>query len=151
MDELNHLRTMWKVKARRSKELIVGDISYQDNAGTFEGNSHWLFAVGYQFRDALDIMYLVRMADKMQTMEWTQGPILNFSVGDYVHTKNGTRGVMVLYAKPMEWNADKKIMFEGVVTIDIYDETGKSPVKEATKTLSQMEFLELLISGKNLI
>ncbi|EMV2053380.1 TPA: hypothetical protein KDY48_002164 [Vibrio parahaemolyticus] len=107
-------------------------------------NEHWYFKVGYAFREALDLIFMERTRDKRKVNLWTQGCILSFQEGDLINSKDGKRYVQVKYASPMGWDEAKQEMFYGSVTfIDVDSSTGISE----TKSLTQLDFLKLLIEG----
>ena len=143
MDALEHLRSMWAEKTKRSTKLIVPSVTHGDPEGSLNNDS-WAFKVPYAFRDALDIKYEERRRDKTPYMVWTQGPCLRFKEGDLVHSKDGSRVVQVRYASPMGWDVANNEMYQGSVDYVEYD---GSYTKIGQRGCSQMEFLELLIRG----
>jgi hypothetical protein len=145
--EIAHLKTMWGQQTRRSTHLIIGEILERDNVGSFDGNKHWFFSVGYAFRNALDITYDQRQTDHVKYMVWTQGPLLRFAVGDVLHAKSESMAVAVTYAMPMGWDVEASSMYEGIVAYDIFDESEDEIKKVGKQTTSQMGFLNLLING----
>lgn len=114
MKETSLLKDMWSPKVKRRTELIVPEVTYSNNVGSLN-NESWFFDVPYSFRSALDIKYEQRMKLKKPYMVWTQGPILGFKQGDFIHSRCATRAVMVHDAQIMGWDVDKNEMFEGVV------------------------------------
>ncbi|HIF9342099.1 TPA: hypothetical protein ACX6RU_002184 [Photobacterium damselae] len=104
-------------------------------------NDHWAFNVGYQFREALDLIFMERVRNKQKVYRWSQGPIIAFKEGDLIRSKDNKRSVQVRFANPMGWDVDKNDMYYGSVT---YLESNSLE----TKILSQIDFLNLLITGK---
>lgn len=104
-------------------------------------NEHWAFNVGYGFREALDLKFMERVRNKNKVYRWSQGPIIAFKEGDLIRSKDNKRSVQVQFANPMGWDADKNDMYYGSVT---YLESNSLE----TKILSQIDFLNLLITGK---
>ena len=146
MNELEHLRSMWTATSKRKTTLIV-DLSYEGEEGSLN-NDWWEFKVPYAFREALDIKYEERQKKLIPYWTWTQGPLLNFKIGDLIGSKDGSRAVKVESATPMQWDDSKQEMFEGNVT---YSESSVSNGQYDTlrqETCTQMQFLELLIHGK---
>ncbi|WP_434145029.1 hypothetical protein [Photobacterium leiognathi] len=107
----------------------------------FLNNDHWAFNVGYGFREALDFIFMERVRNKQKVYRWSQGPIIAFKEGDLIRSKDNKRSVQVRFANPMGWDADKNEMYYGSVT---YFESNSLE----TKILSQIDFLNLLITGK---
>jgi hypothetical protein len=140
------LKSLWKHPIRRSTELIVPDITYDLNKGSLN-NESWYFKVPYAFRDHLDIKYEQRIKDKMAHMVWTQGPILNFRLGDVFHSADGNYSLQVESASPMEWDSDLEEMIPGYVMFKKYTVEGSKHFLKETVNLNQMEFLDLLING----
>lgn len=54
MDELAHLKSLWKQRSKRSADLIIPNVSYSRNIGSLN-NSHWAYQVPYAYREALDL------------------------------------------------------------------------------------------------
>ena len=147
MNELDRLRSMWAPKIKRSIELIVPKITYRNMKGDLH-NYHWAFAVGYAFREALDIKYEQRKKDKKPYMVWTQGAIIAFSEGDTIYSKFGTKLVQVKYSNIMGWDLSQDEMYEGSITYSEYEIKNSKYVKVSGHSCTQMQFLELLIYGK---
>jgi hypothetical protein len=147
MNVLEHLRSMWAEKAKRTTKLIVSSISHEGREGSLE-NGSWAFKVPYAFRDALDIKYEERQKDKMSYMVWTQGPILSFKEGDLIQAKDGNSSVQVRFAERMGWDVSKAEMYEGSVVYAMYDLSGGPYTKLGEHSCTQMQFLELLIFGR---
>ena len=147
MNENAHLRTMWSSKIKRSTVLIVPTVTYQDGEGSLNNDS-WAFKVGYEFRDALDIKYEERKKNKKPYMIWTQGPILSFKEGDMLHSRDEKRTVQVRYANQMGWDEPRAEMHQGSVFYSEYVTSGISITKIGDHTCTQMQFLQLLISGE---
>lgn len=146
MNKLDHLKSMWGPKAKRKTDLIVPQVTYEDGQGSLN-NDLWAFNVTYAFRDALDIKYEERKKNKKPYMVWTQGPILSFKEGDVIHSKDGKRSVQVRFANQMGWDANKEEMYPGSVVYSEYAVSGNSLSKAGEHTCTQMQFLQLLISG----
>lgn len=146
MKELRHLKSMWGSKVRRTTDLIVPEVTYKDAQGSLN-NEFWTFEVPYAFRDALDIKYEERKKNKQSYMVWTQGPILSFKEGDLIRSKDGKRVVQVRFAKQMGWDAIKEEMYLGSVVYSEYATLGNSLSKTCEHTCTQIQFLQLLISG----
>ncbi len=153
MKELDLLRSMWRPKAKRSTHLIVGTVtSLNDGKGTL-GTDSWAFCVPYCFRDALGLSYDERIQTKDEKvvrryMIWTQGPLVSFKEGDTLHSKDGKRTVQVLNANPMGWNQEKGEMYLGGVYYRELNPVDGRLTETSTKGCNQMEFLELLITGR---
>lgn len=147
-DELALLKSMWGEKVSRETQLIIPSIVDKNKNGE-SNDSHWKYRVGYAFRDALDIKYEQRKKNKKPYMIWTQGPILSFKEGDLLFTSCGLYAVQVKYADSMGWDVAKAVMYQGSVTFDEFDFIAGTWSKIKTNTLTQMEFLEMLIYGKN--
>ena len=145
--ELEHLTSMWDTKVKRNTELIIPKVTYTDMSGSLN-NDHWEFIVPYAFRDALDIKYEERKKNKRSYMVWTQGPILSFKEGDLITSKDGKRSVQVKSADSMKWNKSKNEMYKGSVIYEEYKINNGKYEKSGTVTCSQMNFLELLIYGR---
>ncbi|MDI1300138.1 hypothetical protein [Methylotenera sp.] len=146
MDELEHLKSMWAVKAKRKTDLIVPKITHQNGENSLN-NDFWAFKVPYAFRAALDIKYEERKKDKKSYLVWTQGAILAFKNGDSIHSRDGSRTVQVNLANPMGWDAEKKEMYQGGVAYTEYAASDNSFTKQGEHSCTQMQFLELLIHG----
>jgi hypothetical protein len=146
MKELNHLKSMWGEKVRRRTDLIVPEVTYKDGQGSLN-NEYWAFSVPYAFRDALDIRFEERKKNRQSYMTWTQGPILSFKEGDFFHSADGKRAVQVRFAHQMGWDASKGEMYQGSVVYSDYSVSGNSLSKRSEHTCTQMQFLQLLISG----
>jgi len=149
MNELEHLRSMWAPNTKRKTELIVPNITYGRQENSLNNDS-WIFRVNYSFRDALDIKYEERKKDKKPYMIWTQGPLLSFKEGDLVHSKDERRAVQVLFATKMAWDSEKGEMYQGIVAYSEFIVSANSFSKLNTNnSCTQMQFLQLLISGKH--
>lgn len=146
MEELNYLEKMWAVRTRRSERLIVKDATADVLVSSFDSN--WMFPVVGAFREALDIKYMKRIKDKKGVFVWTQGPILKFKEGDLLANEAGSLAVQVYYAAPMGWDHELGSMYEGAVTFDVFSISDGSYTKEDRHSVTQMQFFEMLISGK---
>ena len=144
MNELEHLKSMWCEKVKRSTKLIVPDVTYENMVGSLN-NAHWAFKVPYAFREALDIKYEQRIKGKESHKIWTQGPILGFKEGDLLHSKNSTKAVQVQFANPMGWDKQNNEMFQGSVYYTEYKISDSKYTETQRKTSNQMLFLQLLI------
>ncbi|MAW08354.1 MAG: hypothetical protein CME61_08780 [Halobacteriovoraceae bacterium] len=147
MNEITHLKKMWKPRAKRSAKTIADPVSLKGLEGSLS-NDHWAFNVTYAFRDALDIRYDMRVINKRKTPLWTQGPLIGFKDGDLIHTRDKHRAVQVRFAQPMGWDRDKNCMYTGSVVFTEFNIQEGRPTEIAQHTCTQMEFLELLISGQ---
>ncbi len=144
MKEIEHLKTMWSKRSKRSLDLIVDAVVYEDGKGRLV-NPHWAYDVTYAFRDALDLKFEERVKEKKPYMTWTQGPLLRFKDSDIIHARNGDSVLRVKYANPMGWDDAEDAMYEGSV---IYEEYAcrdgvHSLTDEGSRT--QVEFLARLI------
>jgi hypothetical protein len=146
MKELNLLESMWGPKVRRKTKLIVPLVTYENNRGSLN-NKNWAYNVSYAFRDALDIKYELRVQNKISSMEWTQGPILSFKQGDVFHSKAGDKMIQVRFANQMGWDANNNKMYQGSVVFSEFLHNGNLFNKSIDRTVTQMQFLQLLISG----
>jgi hypothetical protein len=124
-----------KVSFSRSESLIVPRVSYANNAGCLH-NEHWAYKVPFAFCDALDIKFDCRV--------WTQSCWLSFSKGDFFESSNGQPSIQVVSARPVSWDAINGVLDDGEVVFQSFDKTGLGDFV----TLSQFEFLQLLIVGK---
>lgn len=104
-------------------------------------NEHWVFNVGYEFREALDLIFMKRVRNKQTVYRWSQGPIIAFKEGDLIRTKDNKRSVQVRFSNPMGWDTNKDEMYYGSVS---YLESDSLEIK----ILSQIDFLNFLITGK---
>lgn len=130
-----------KFSQSRSTELIVPCVSYQNNVGNLH-NENWAYRVPYAFRDALDISYSTLYHKKISYQAWTQGCLINFVVGDRLSSDKGYCCLQVQSSKPVSLNPNSGEWDEGFVTYTNFDKLGS-----AQKTVSQMSFLQLLITG----
>lgn len=146
MNELEHLRSMWKPKVKRKTDLIISQVTHSGLEGSLN-NSSWVFSVGYAFRGALDIKYEQRKKDKKAYMVWTQGPLLSFKEGDLIHSQNKLRALQVRIAKPISWDIEKKEMYQGYLVFDEFKFNNGAVFETKQYTCSQMQFLEILIHG----
>lgn len=145
--ETEPLKSMWNEQVSRSTKLIVGEVIYNNNAGSFN-NKHWNYDVSYASRDALDIKYEKRTKGKADYYVWTQGPLINFQVGDLFISKINKTAVQVIQASPMGWSKERGKMYEGSIAYEEFyiDNSGRY-TKKGLHTCSQMGFLILLIYG----
>lgn len=149
MPELSYLRGMWANRIRRTERLIIEDVTADLLTGSFGGD--WFFSMAGAFREALDIRYVERVKDKKKKWVWTQGAILRFKEGDFITARDHPIAVQVYYANPMGWDSEVNAMYEGAVTFDVYSiEKGKF-LKGQRRSVTQMQFFEMLISGQILI
>lgn len=146
MSELEQLRAMWTPKFKRVTNLIVR-LSYDGSEGSLK-NESWAFNVPYAFRDALDIKYEQRMKKLEPFWVWTQGPLLSFTKGDLINSRDGFRAVQIESASQMEWNYSKNEMDQGTVVYTEYSITSGRYIKLMVHTCTQMQFLQLLIHGR---
>lgn len=146
MNDIEHLKSLWAQKIKRSTTLIVPGVTYENNAGSLN-NQKWFFVVGYAFRDALDIKYEQRMKNKKPYMVWTQGPIISFKEGDVFHSANSKVILQIKFANPMGWDSTINDMYLGSVTyLEHHQEIN---LEQSDKMCNQMQFLELLMYGKS--
>lgn len=144
----NRLRDMLRPTVRRSTDLIVPSVTYKDREGSLN-NEDWHFHVPYAFRDALDIRYEERVKKGKKYKVWTQGPFLSFSKGDLLHSRDGKTVLQITFSSPAGWDGAKDEPYEGIVTFDEFDmtDTPEPLVKRGQRSMSQFEFLQLLIEG----
>lgn len=107
-------------------------------------NEHWKFQVNYGFREALDLLFIDRVRNKQKVNLWSQGCIISFKEGDLINSHCGRRSVQVKFAVSMGWNNEKNEMDYGLAT---YKEMDLVSGLSKTKTLNQLEFLNMLIEG----
>lgn len=153
-----------RVQVERSVALIVPQVSYVNNAGCLN-NDHWAYKVPYGFHDALDIT-LVKRSKKIDCIDangeiemdtdgkkktkdwyycaWTQGCLLSFSYGDFFEAVGDIPCLQVVSAKPVVLNGENGVMDDGEVTYQLFDKRGLGEFF----TVSQFEFLQVLIYGK---
>ncbi|MDK2595237.1 hypothetical protein [Pseudoalteromonas obscura] len=148
LDFMATMRANWKPRAIAGKNLICAPI--KDGKGNqILTTSHWAYHVKYGHREALKIEYLERMENKKAVMRWVQGLFLSFKQGDLFESNSGETSIQVTYAMEMGWDTDTDSMYEGIVTFDFYTVSAKAKwLKGSSFSLTQMEFLELLITGK---
>lgn len=147
IQEIIHLKSLWeRNKVNRSESLIVPRVTHTRNAGSLN-NSDWAYKVGYAFRDALDIKFEQRTKNKISNMVWTQGPFLNFKFGDLIYSSTGSDYLQVDKSIPMMWDENKQEMQLGLVQFTKYESSNNNWIKQHTKKCTQLDFLELLISG----
>lgn len=144
--EIELLQSLWKQPIRRSTKLIVPEVTFDLTDGCLN-NESWLFKVPYAFRDQLDIKFEQRIKDKKPYMVWTQGPILNFRLGDTFNSADGLYALQVESVSPMEWDSNLREMSLGSVIFKKYSIDGAKHNLKETLNLNQMEFLDLLING----
>lgn len=144
-EELEHLRSMWTPPVRRSRNLFV---PIKDDGTGIILNQHWAFEVPFAFREALDIRYEQQQVDKQAVWMWTQGPFISFRLGDSFASRDGKRYLQVELASPMNWNSVSEEMNLGAIVAAEYRVAGGKYSKHRSIQCSQMDFLELLISGK---
>ncbi len=149
MDEIQLLKSMWKSRTQRQTKLIVPKVTYENMTGSLN-NEHWFFKVPYAYRDALDISYDKRIKEKKSYMLWTQGVQLSFKVGDSLISKDNKTSLQVKFANAMGWDPDKNEMYQGSIVFDEYDVDGHKYTKKKQHSCNQMEFLQILITGKEL-
>jgi hypothetical protein len=126
----------------RSVELIVPSVSYTNNEGSLN-NDYWAYKVPYGFHDALDIKFEERKKNKIPYMVWSQGCLLSFSGGDFFESIGDTPCLQVASAKSVFWDSVNGVMDDGEVTYELFDKRGLGEFF----TVSQFEFLQLLIAG----
>ena len=142
---------------KRSRDLIVPFVGYENNCGTLN-NDTWAYCVPFGFREALDIYYSqLQKTENIIDIEgnikkvtrfycaWTQGCQLSFSKGDMLNPKESNVCLQVVEAAPMKWVAEKLTIDDGFVTYQSFIKTGLGDFT----SVSQLEFLQLLIYGSN--
>lgn len=159
MDAVAHIKKLSKSKGKRSDTLIVPKICSKTRTLDTEA---WEHPVDFAFRDALDIKLTPRtkvrkdangetiLNDqgkplKTTTNKWTQGPLLAFKEGDLIDGLD-----VVISASSMGWDPSINEMYFGHVTLGKISQLGqgKSIVKDPTWSGTQIDFLELLITGE---
>ncbi|MFA0813536.1 hypothetical protein [Microbulbifer epialgicus] len=148
VEEIDLLKSMWKSRCTRDTILIVPKVVH-GRLNISLDNEHWAFHVPYAFRDALDIRYDQRVKKKKKYMVWTQGPILKFKEGDTLKSRDGKTSVQVSSANRMGWDTEKNEMYRGVVIYKKHNIVDGVYTKAGDYLTCQMEFLKLLIYGKN--
>lgn len=146
MTELEHLKSMWSTKTKRSTKLIIPQVTYKNSVGSLN-NDNWFFRVPYAFREALDIKFEERKKDKKSYMVWTQGPIISFKEGDILHSKDKSQTIQIRFANQMGWDTSKEEMYQGSVVYSEYTTSNNTLIKQAEHSCTQMQFLQLLING----
>lgn len=161
-----------KVTFKRSVDLIVpGRPGWDEKTGRGDlNNGHWAYDVSYAFRSALDISYDTRrktvdVVDKITGeavideetgkpkrkkvvyQVWTQGLFIHFKEGDLLSSSKGFPALQVKSSSPMEWDEENNVMFEGEVNYEIFEKVKFGHVGDVT-TVSQMDFLSILVCGK---
>lgn len=131
------------VPIKRSIKLLVPSVSYANNEGCLN-NDYWAYKVPYAFRDALDIRFTNVVKNKQTTSIWTQGGLLAFSIGDFFESASGGNSIQVVSAKPMLWDTNTGVFDSGDVTYQFFVRRGLGMFF----TVSQVDFLQLLIVGK---
>lgn len=157
--ELEHLCSLWEksnkqetgepyCKVSRAVDLIVPEVTYfPEKMDGSLNNNDWIYNVPFAFRDALDIKFEQRMKNKKPYMVWTQGPLINFTKGDWIHSKCGNKSVQVNFSSGMGWDSSIFQMYNGIVNFDRFEKINGSWVKVSSESLDQMAFLEMLIVG----
>jgi len=162
-----------KISFTRVDELITS-VSWDDNKGIgYLNNSNWAYDVSYAFRDALDIKRLARIktepvidketnepvldeeTGKKKTIRktkyvWTQGFCIHFKDGDLLRSSKGFPTIQVQSSTPMSWDEDDNKMFDGVVNYEYFEKIKFGSIGDI-KTLTQMEFLMMLVFGEALV
>lgn len=146
--EMDLLSSLWRPRAKRSALTIAPAVKgKQDPRRVYL--EHWAFPLTYAFRDAIDIKLEERTVNKKKVAMWTQGGLLKFKDGDFIHSSDRKKAVRVTTANPMGWDSDKGRMYMGSVAFryhqDIHNEGYNNP---SEFILSQPKFLKLLITGK---
>ena len=136
------------ISFKRSIKLIVSKVTWDDvtRKGALN-NSDWAYHVGYCFRDAIDLQFERRMKDKKPYMVWTQGHIIHFKEGDTFTSNRELSALQVQTSKSMQWNDTEKEIDQGSVTYAHLSDVKHGALNTAVKTVTQMEFLEILITG----
>ena len=157
VNEIERLKLMWAYSPRRTTDLIVSATVLLNKSEPGERdewvfkNDEWAFLVPFWFRDALDIKYDQRVKEKRPYMVWTQGPVIHFKEGDLIRARSGDRFVQVSAATPMGWNKAKGVMAQGGVTYSEFSTLGGRLVKTGTYDCTQMQFLQMLMSGEGCV
>ncbi|MCW3171403.1 hypothetical protein [Shewanella subflava] len=130
-----------KRRATRSVDLIAK--IKMDHLDT----NHWVYPIGYGFRDAIDIRYDERVKDKKKYMVWTQGPIISFKEGDFICSGCKCFALQVEFAQPMGWNVEKDLMYLGNVVFKFFKQKAGKFALYSKYECDQVGFLALLING----
>lgn len=158
------------VSLARNIDLIVPEVTYLNNNGDLN-NQNWVYNVNYGFRDALDISYdslrktlakvitetidgkYVERKEKQQmiVMKWTQGSRIGFKTGDILTSTKGYVTLQLTDAMPVFWNQNTAQVDYGFVAFKHFTDDLKTPAIFDPMTLTQMDFLDLLIYGKNFL
>jgi len=151
-----HLKNLWspkfsektgKTTFKRSKQYIVPNISWDEEAGGALNNDEWAYCVPYCFRDALDLRFDTLYKDKKPYKSWTQGHRINFKEGDLLASSKGFPALQVKSSTAMDWDGENNKMFEGVVNYEVFENVKFGHIGDV-KTVSQMEFLNILVCGQ---
>lgn len=110
-------------------------------------NEHWAFNVHYAFREALDLRFMERVRNKRKVHLWTQGALVSFKEGDTLVSRCVSKSVQVKYANGMGWDSAKNEMYYGSVIFKKHIIKKGSLNFVGEYNLTQLEFLEMLITG----
>jgi len=120
------------------------------------GDPNWAYWVPPCFNAALDIRMTPRMIEGRQVQVWTQGGLLSFAVGDSLHSlSNGayTQSLQCVQVvtSSADFYSDDSGFVSGRVEFDIYarPDVQSAYQKVRRETLTQLDFLKMLIWGEN--
>ncbi|WP_111639955.1 hypothetical protein [Marinomonas shanghaiensis] len=157
--EAQHLDKLWKLvtnketgekyyRADKSTKLIVSSVTFDEHQKNGHlNNDHWTFCVGYAFRDALGLSFDQRRKSKVPYMVWTQSPYIYFKEGDLLISKCGNYSLQVKMANAVRRVKDTNLIDYGLVDFSVLKKTEGKYRHRAMKTMTQYEFLQVLIYG----
>lgn len=157
--EARHLDTLWKLatnketgeqyyRANKSTKLIVDGVTFDDaqKIGALQ-NEHWVFSVGYEFRDALGLSFDQRKKNKVAYMVWTQSPYIYFKEGDLLNSKCGNYALQVKMSNAVRRVGDSDLIDYGLIEFVVLKKAGQKYRYHAMKAMTQYDFLKALIYG----
>jgi hypothetical protein len=134
-----------RIAIKRTKKLIA-PLVYENSKGVLN-NSHWAYKVPFAFCPALDIelQKLQKTTDKIvyYYCAWTQGCALSFSAGHFFESANNGIDIQIISANPVTFDLENRKMNDGQIVYQLFKKRGLGEFK----TVTQFEFLELLIYG----
>jgi hypothetical protein len=121
----------------------------------------WFMFVPTCFNAALDIQQTVRVIEKQETLQWTQGSTFSFSVGDIIYNtpkayekwsealKHIRFCIHVIDATPVAPASASAQRKPGRLAFDLLipNEAGISLMRSSKHDMTQDEFIRLLIAG----
>ena len=124
----------------------------------------WFMFVPTCFNAALDIQQTIRMIEKQETLQWTQGSTFSFSVGDIIYNtakayekwSEAVKHIRYCFhvtdatpVAPANGSAHRK---PGKVKFDLLvpNEAGTSLTRSSSHDMTQDEFVRFLIAGSTL-